>query len=252
MMQAGVRVKVTCTSTVVSSIRRDEPLPAGATSHGDLLDKADFRPTQSGRMKSYLTLGGLTLRARAPKWALSPIRARVEAPSGRVVVTKTGGDALGRWSPIGIRPTFEWCLVLPDDVALSLEPTEVSGTLVAFLPNGGDIEANVRRVAQSCTPADLDRYRGILANVLSARRLAEQSLQGDGGPTVPSGESGPTQRPSPPGPPQGPPAGTPPGGRQFPGPPGVPSPGSAGPLRPPPSSTPPPGPPPGLKPPRLS
>ena len=244
MMQAGISVVVTCTSTAVTSIRRDEPLPAGATSHGDLLDKGDFRPTQSGRMKSYSSIGGVTLRARAPKWALSPIRARVEAPSGRVVLTKTGGDPVGRWSAIGIRPTFEWCLVLPDDAALSLEPTDVSGTLVAFLPNGGDIEANVRRVAQSCTPADLDRYRSILSKIHSARNPSGAAGQGNAGPPAVSGSTPSSNPPVPPGPPAT--------GSRSSRPPNVPPPGGAGPMRPPPAGSPPVGPPPGIKPPRLS
>lgn len=214
MMQAGVRVSVTCTSSAVTSIRRDEPFPPGATSQGDILDKSDFRPTPSERLKTFTALGGVTLRARAPKWALNPIRARVEAPQGRVVLTKTGGDPLGQWSSVGIRPTFEWCLVLPNDVTLGLEPSEVVGTLVAFLPNGGDIEANVRKVAQSCTPADIDRYRGIL------KSHRDRKISGE---------------PKPPGP-----AGTSVGSQRLPGqPPQVP------PGRP---QT---GPPPGVKPPRL-
>lgn len=163
MMQAGVKVTITCTATAVTAIRRAEALPQGATAQGDLLDMADFRPTPAGRLKSFTALGGVTLRAMAPKWPLNPIRARAEAPQGSIVLTKTGGSPDGSWATIGLRPTFDWCVVLPSGVTLGTEPTELNGTFVAFLPNGGDIAANVRKVSQSCTPADLDRLRAIYA-----------------------------------------------------------------------------------------
>jgi hypothetical protein len=222
MMQAGVRVSVTCTATAVTSIRRDEPLPQGATTQGELLDMADFRPTPSGRLKTFTSLGGVTLRALAPKWALNPIRARAEAPQGHVIVTKTGGSTDGSWGSIGVRPTFEWCVLLPRDVTLSSDPTEIKGMLVAFLPTGGDIAANVRKVAQSCTPADLDRVRSIYSKPSPATSSGE--------PTPPPSEvhtSGVPPRP--------------------PGPSGLP--GAAGPPAPP-RSGPPPGPPPRIQPPR--
>jgi len=222
MMQAGVRVSVTCTATAVTSIRRDEPLPQGATTQGELLDMADFRPTPSGRLKTFTSLGGVTLRALAPKWALNPIRGRAAAPPGSIVVTKSGGSLDGTWGSIGVRPTFEWCVVLPQAVTLSNDTSEIKGMLVAFLPTGGDIAANVRKVAQSCTPADLDRIRAIYSR---------------------SGSPGGTDKSAPPSPsaaqpktPEGPP--TPPR-----------PPGTGGPP-PPPRMGPPPGPPPRIQPPR--
>ena len=108
MMQAGVRVTITATSNGVSVIRRNEPMPVGATNKGELLDKADFRPMASGRVKETTALGGVVLRARAPRWALNPITARAQAPDGSIVLTKAGGDPLGQWGSIGIRPAFEW------------------------------------------------------------------------------------------------------------------------------------------------
>jgi hypothetical protein len=215
MMQAGVSVKITATSGGVTDLRRDEPMPPGAISQGELMDKADFRPTPSGRLKEFTTIGGVVLRARAPKWALNPITARAIAPAGSIVLTKTGGDPHGEWGSIGIRPTFEWCLVLPEGVRLTSEPSEIKGTLVAFLPNGGDIDENVRRVIGRCTIADIDRVRAIYN---TGPRKVEKDKQPpvsiESGDSPPPPDSGPHHRPPPPTPPRtggaGPGSGPPP------------------------------------------
>jgi hypothetical protein len=223
MMQATVRVKITCTSSNVTAIRRDEPMPAGAVNQGELLDKADFRPTPSGRLKEFTTPGGVVLRARAPRWALNPITARAYAGPGKIVLTKSGGDPLGTWGRIGLRPTFEWCLVVPADTKLSSEPTEVSGHLIAFLPNGGDIDGNVLQVAHSCTIADVDRLRGILA-AASASPEPDKASERQAPPPVANTPSGPPAPPrtGPPAPPRSSPPvppSTPPRGGPPPGPP---------------------------------
>jgi len=225
MMQAGVRVTITATSNGVTAIRRNEPMPVGALNQGELLDKADFRPMTSGRVKETTALGGVVLRARAPRWALNPITARAEAPEGSIVLTKAGGDPLGQWGGIGIRPAFEWCVVLPQGTRLTSEPDEINGTLVAFLPNGGDVDENVRRVIRNCTIADLDRVRAIYAACPGEPKAAAGPL-----PVTPPN----------PGPTAGAPPRTPPPGGATPG-------GSAS---PPPRGGPPSGPPPRVTPPR--
>lgn len=240
MMQAGVRVTITATSNGVTAIRRDEPLPVGGMSQGELLDKADFRPMTSARVKETTALGGVVLRARAPRWALNPITARAQAPEGTIVLTKSGGDELGQWGSIGIRPAFEWCLVLPRDTRLTSEPTEVRGTLVAFLPNKGDIDDNVRRVISSCTIADIDRARGIYSGL--ARQSQEAAASGSSQAPAPVTESGGTPAP----PKSGPPI---PGTRGA-MPPPPPSPGGAAPSGPPPPR--PRGGPPSTPPPRIT
>ena len=231
MMQAGVRVTITATSNGVTAIRRNEPMPVGALNQGELLDKADFRPMTSGRVKETTALGGVVLRARAPRWTLNPITARAEAPEGSIILTKAGGDPLGQWGGIGIRPAFEWCVVLPQGTRLTSEPDEINGTLVAFLPNGGDVDENVRRVIRNCTIADLDRVRAIYA----------ASAAQAGGPGEPKAAAGPLPvTPPNPGPTAGAPPRTPPPGGATPG-------GSAS---PPPRGGPPSGPPPRVTPPR--
>lgn len=240
MMQAGVRVTITATSNGVTAIRRNEPLPVGATSQGELLDKADFRPMTSARVKETTVLGGVVLRARAPRWALNPITAQAQAPEGTIVLTKSGGDEFGQWGSIGIRPAFEWCLVLPRNVPLTSEPAEVSGTLVAFLPNGGDIEDNVRRVINSCTIADIDRARGIYASL--ARQTQDAAGSESSNAPAAATESGGTSVAPPPRPPV-------PGTRGAVPPPPSP-PGGAAPSGPP--ASPPRGGPPGSPPPRIT
>jgi hypothetical protein len=199
MMQAGIRVKITATSGGVTDLSRDEPMPPGAISQGDLMDKADFRPTPSGRLKEFTAIGGVVLRARAPKWALNPITARAIAPTGSIVLTKMGGDPHGEWASIGIRPIYEWCLVLPEGVRLTSEPSEIKGMLVAFLPNGGDIDENVRRVIGRCTIADVDRVRAIYsAGPRKSEKADKQRDPGDRGDSTPPPVSGPDAPPSPP------------------------------------------------------
>lgn len=227
MMQAGVRVTITATSNGVTAIRRNEPMPVGAVNQGELLDKADFRPMTSGRVKETTALGGVVLRARAPRWALNPITARAEAPEGSIVLTKVGGDPLGQWGGIGIRPAFEWCVVLPQGSRLTSEPVEINGTLVAFLPNGGDVDENVRRVIRNCTIADLDRVRAIYAAAAAQAGAAAGPL-----PVTPP-NPGPTASAPPRTPPPG---GATPGGSASPPPRGGP-PNSPPPRVPPPRPT---------------
>ena len=229
MMQAGVRVTISATSNGVTAIRRNEPMPAGAVNQGELLDKADFRPLTSERVKEAAVLGGITLRARAPRWPLNPITAQAQAPQGSIVLTKAGGDEFGQWGSIGIRPAFEWCLVLPQDIQLTSEPTEVSGTLIAFLPNGGDIDDNVRRVISRCTIADIDRARAIYTSLAKQREEAAKPTPKDRATAV--NESG-----SQPAPPIPPPPRT---GGVAPGRPPAPPPRGGAPNTPPPRITPP-------------
>jgi hypothetical protein len=236
MMQAGVRVTITATSNGVTAIRRNEPMPVGAAAQGELLDKADFRPMTSEKVKEATALGGVVLKARAPRWALNPITARAQAPEGSIIITKNGGDELGQWGSIGLRPAFEWCLVLPRDLRLTNEPTEVNGTLVAFLPNGGDVDDNVRRVVSKCTIADIDRARAIYASVAKQSEDATKPASQDVPPPVAgTGTSPSAPIPGPLGTPPPPPPG--PGGARPGGPP--PPPRGGPPSTPPPRITPP-------------
>jgi hypothetical protein len=237
MMQAGVRVTITATSNGVTAIRRNDPMPAGAVTQGELLDKADFRPMTSEKVKTVSVLGGIVLRAQAPRWALNPITAQAHAPQGSIVLTKTGGDALGKWASIGIRPAFEWCLVLPQDIRLTGEPMEVSGTLVAFIPNGGDVDKNVRDVISKCTIADIDRVRAIYTSLAKQSEDAANRASKDSPPPI--NETGGSSVPPIPGP-RGttPPLPPGPGGARPGGPPPPPSRGGP-PSMPPPRITPP-------------
>lgn len=203
MMKAEVRIVITCTGAVVNDVRRVDPYQPGQPATRDLIVKADFRPLTPGRHKSLSLPHGATIRAQAPRWALNPIRARVLAGAGSCVLTKSGGSEDGSWAHIGLRPAFEWCLIVPSAPA-STESAEHSATLVAFIPNGGDVDGNVRKFTQSFTIADLARLPRMLAAPAAARLT--DGPPPPSGPRPPGAPLRPGQPPQvPPMPPQVPP-----------------------------------------------